>query len=75
MIFIHHHRGDSEREEEPPERIRHVARRAIEQGSVFLDRNSRLFVSASNPRINQVWTMPTNCGSDYWELVIEDTDL
>lgn len=74
MIFIHHH-GDTEREEKPPERIRHVAKRANAQASPLLFHNNRIYVNSAEPTIDRVMSKPESCGSDFWEIVVEATDL
>lgn len=74
MLFIHHH-SDTEREEAPPARIRHVAKRWCETGGPALAANKRGFVRATGAQIGQVMATPDACGANYWEIVIEDTDL
>jgi aspartate/methionine/tyrosine aminotransferase len=73
MIFIHHH-SDTEREESPPKNIRRIAIRIADRGGAAVA-NARGFVSARNAIIENVRSTPNDCGSDYWEFVIEDTDL
>lgn len=74
MLFIHHH-GDTEQEAAPPERIRHVAKRWCETGAPTLAANMRGFVRATGAQIGQVMANPETCGSNYWEIVVEATDL
>lgn len=74
MIFIHHKR-DTEREEAPPAHIRRVARRWCEVGGPSLDANTRGFVRATKPRVELVMATPDTCGGDYWEIIVEATDL
>lgn len=73
MIFIHHHQ-DTEREEKPPPEIRRIAYRLCDKGGPAVA-NARGFVTAINPRFDQVMASPAQCGSDYWEIVIESADL
>jgi hypothetical protein len=73
MIFIHHHQ-DGEREEKPPKNIRRIAHRIADRGGAAVA-NVRGFVSAANAIMENVRSTPNDCGSDFWEFVIEDTDL
>lgn len=73
MIFIHHHQ-DTEREEKPPQNIRRIANRVAERGGQAVA-NERGFVSATNAIMENVRATPNDCGSDFWEFVIEDSDL
>lgn len=73
MIFIYHH-GDIEREAPPPPAIRRIAYRICDEGGPAV-RNQRGFVSATNAIYENVRSTPNDCGSNYWEFVIEDTDL
>ena len=73
MIFIHHYQ-DSERDEKPPKNIQRIARRLAETGGSAVT-HTPAFVSAKEPRMEDVTTNPESCGSDYWEIVIEDSDL
>jgi len=74
MMFIHH-QGDSEREQKPPEKIRRIGRRLCEDGGPALTTGQRGFVSAKDPQLGKVMAVPDNCGSNYWEIVVEATDL
>ena len=73
MLFIHHN-NDSEREEKPPARIRHVANRLCNNGGPAVA-NTRGFVSADDPQVGKVMATPNQCGPDFWEIVIEDGDI
>lgn len=73
MLFIHHYQ-DCEREEKPPQAIRRIAYRLSDKGGPAIA-NVSGFVGAVNPRYDQLSTSPDQCGSDYWEIVIEDSDL
>jgi hypothetical protein len=71
MIFIHHH-ADNESEEKPPPPIRRIAYRICERGGTP---DMRGFVSATSAIMENVRSTPNDCGSDFWEFVIEDSDL
>jgi len=81
MLFIHHH-NDTEREEKPPRRLQRLARKLSAHGGLAL-RSHRGFINSAplgpfsgpRPHINDVMATPDSCGSDYWEIVIEDSDL
>lgn len=73
MLFIHHHQ-DSEHEEKPPAKIKRIAYRIAERGGPAVA-NMRGFVSAANAIMENVRSTSIDCGSDYWEIVIEDSDL
>lgn len=74
MLFIHHHK-DTERDEPAPPAIQRVARRTCEQAGPIAIPGRRLFVPATKPHMDQVRTSPAGCGANYWEIVIEATDL
>jgi hypothetical protein len=73
MIFIHHH-NDTEREQQPPEAIRSVARRTCERAGPTATSGTRIFVPTHKPQMSEVRTTPPDA-ANYWEIVIETTDL
>lgn len=73
MLFIHHYQ-DSEREGVPPKAIKRIARQLCKEGGPSVT-HTRGFVRAIDPQYEAVTTSPDRCGSDYWEIVIEDSGL
>lgn len=73
MLFIHHYE-DTEREEKPPARINHVARRFKEVCAPVLTGNTKCFLTVSS-LMTDILSKPKPSWADYWEVVIEDSDL